>query len=118
MKTNGDHDLAWTVLADGSRRAILALLTQDPLAVGEIADRLPISRPAVSQHLRVLKDAGVVADRQYGTRRVYSVDAAALSALRDQLDTFWSRTLDGFVETVTHSSGNQPTTEEQDETND
>ncbi|ALG84314.1 ArsR/SmtB family transcription factor [Gordonia phthalatica] len=113
MKTNGDQELAWTVLGDGSRREILALLTRDPLAVGEIADRLPISRPAVSQHLKVLKDAGVVADQQHGTRRVYSVNAAALSALRDQLETFWSRTLDGFAETATQSIN-----AEQDETND
>lgn len=74
------------------------MLADEPQAVGELADRLPISRPAVSQHLRVLKDAGVVIDEVQGTRRVYRVDAVALSALKDQLDTFWQRTLAGFSE--------------------
>lgn len=74
------------------------MLADEPRAVGELADRLPISRPAVSQHLRVLKDAGVVIDEVQGTRRVYRVDAVALSALKDQLDTFWQRTLAGFSE--------------------
>jgi DNA-binding transcriptional ArsR family regulator len=90
--------LAWEVLADTSRRQIVAMLAERPRAVGELADRLPISRPAVSQHLRVLKDAGVVVDEALGTRRVYRVDAAALNALKDQLDTFWQRTLAGFAE--------------------
>ncbi|MBM7366604.1 ArsR/SmtB family transcription factor [Gordonia hydrophobica] len=110
MKTNGDNESAWTVLGDGSRREILELLTRDRMAVGELADRLPISRPAVSQHLKVLKDAGVVTDEQHGTRRVYSVNAVALSALRDQLDAFWSRALSGFTDAAQRST---PT--EQDE---
>lgn len=88
----------WDVLSDGSRRDIIAALAERPQAVGELASTLPISRPAVSQHLRVLKNAGVVTDRVDGTRRVYSVDALALSALKDQLDTFWRRTLTGFAE--------------------
>jgi len=84
------------VLGDPSRRAIVACLAQRPKAVGELADELPISRPAVSQHLRVLKEAGLVADRAEGTRRVYRLNPAGLAALRDQLDTFWSRALAGF----------------------
>ncbi|TAM85773.1 MAG: ArsR family transcriptional regulator, partial [Jatrophihabitans sp.] len=85
-------------MGDSSRRQIVAALAARPRAVGELADGLPISRPAVSQHLRVLKDAGVVVDEAAGTRRVYRVDAVALSALKDQLDTFWRRTLAGFSE--------------------
>lgn len=98
---------AWDVLADGSRRQIVSLLAARPRAVGELADELPISRPAVSQHLRVLKDAGVVVDEVQGTRRVYSVDAVALIALKDQLDTFWRRTLGGFAASV-DSVGGRP----------
>lgn len=96
-----DHSaLAWEVFGDASRRQIVAVLADEPRAVGELADRLPISRPAVSQHLRMLKDAGVVIDEVKGTRRVYRVDPVALSALKDQLDTFWQRTLTGFSEVV------------------
>lgn len=94
--TTDRSGFAWDVLGDTSRRQIVAVLAEGPRAVGELADRLPISRPAVSQHLRVLKDAGVVLDEVHGTRRVYHVDAVALSALKDQLDTFWQRTLAGF----------------------
>lgn len=82
----------------------MAALSETPLAVGELADQLPISRPAVSQHLRVLKTAGVVVDEVRGTRRVYSVDPVALAALRDQLDTFWRRTLDSFTELAQRSA--------------
>jgi DNA-binding transcriptional ArsR family regulator len=86
----------WDVLADRSRRQIVSVLASSPRAVGELADQLPISRPAVSQHLRVLKDAGLVIDEVRGTRRVYRLDAIALSAFKDQLDTFWQRALAGF----------------------
>jgi DNA-binding transcriptional ArsR family regulator len=110
VTTNGTDTSAWDVLGDGSRREILTVLARTPLAVGELADRLPISRPAVSQHLRVLKEAGVVVDEERGTRRVYSVDAAALTALRDQLDTFWSRTLAGFTDLVNGSPTEQEET--------
>jgi DNA-binding transcriptional ArsR family regulator len=89
---------AWDVLSDHSRRQIVSVLAASPRAVGELADQLPISRPAVSQHLRVLKDAGLVIDEVQGTRRVYRVDSVALQALKDQLDTFWQRTLAGFSE--------------------
>jgi DNA-binding transcriptional ArsR family regulator len=74
----------------------VACLAQRPRAVGELADELPISRPAVSQHLKVLKDAGLVTDRAVGTRRVYRLNPAGVGALRDQLDTFWGRALEGY----------------------
>lgn len=86
----------WDALGDPTRRAIIACLAERPRAVGELAEMLPISRPAVSQHLRVLKDAGLVTDRTAGTRRVYRLNPAGVAALRDQLDTYWSRALDGF----------------------
>jgi DNA-binding transcriptional ArsR family regulator len=69
-------------------------------AVGELADALPISRPAVSQHLKVLKDAGLVAERVAGTRRIYRLNPAGVAAMRDQLDTYWNRALAGFQEAV------------------
>jgi DNA-binding transcriptional ArsR family regulator len=83
-------------LGDPSRFAIVQCLAERPRAVGELADQLPISRQAVSQHLRVLKDAGLVADRAVGTRRVYRLNPAGVTALKDQLDTFWRRALDGY----------------------
>ena len=90
----------WEILGDPSRRAIVECLAVRPRAVGELAGELPISRPAVSQHLRVLKEAGLVDDEAAGTRRVYRLNPAGVSALRDQLDMFWQRTLQGFQETV------------------
>jgi DNA-binding transcriptional ArsR family regulator len=90
----------WDVLGDPTRRAIVEHLAAQPLAVGEIADHLPVSRPAVSQHLKVLKDAGLVSDRAVGTRRVYRLNPAGVSALRDQLDTFWRRALAGYQDVV------------------
>lgn len=89
-------DDGWDALGDPTRRAIVACLAERPRAVGEIAEVLPISRPAVSQHLKVLKEAGLVTDRAAGTRRVYRLNPAGVAALRDQLDTYWSRALDGF----------------------
>ena len=91
---------AWDLLGDPTRRAIVECLAERPRAVGELADVLPISRPAVSQHLKVLKDAGLVTDRAAGTRRVYRLNPAGVAALRDQLETFWNRTLDGFQNIV------------------
>jgi DNA-binding transcriptional ArsR family regulator len=90
----------WEALGDPSRFAIVQCLAERPRAVGDIADDLPISRQAVSQHLRVLKDAGLVADQAVGTRRVYRLNPAGVSALKDQLDTFWRRALDGYQNTV------------------
>jgi DNA-binding transcriptional ArsR family regulator len=85
-------------LGDPTRRRIFERLRQGPLAVGELADGLPISRPAVSQHLRVLKEAGLVVDRKLGTRRLYEVDPDGLGELRDWLDDFWSEALARFRE--------------------
>jgi DNA-binding transcriptional ArsR family regulator len=89
-------DDGWDALGDPSRRAILECLAVRPRAVGELADELPISRPAVSQHLKVLKEAGLVTDRAAGTRRVYRLNPAGVGALRDQLETFWTRALEGY----------------------
>jgi DNA-binding transcriptional ArsR family regulator len=86
----------WEALGDPTRRAIVACLAEGPRAVGQLADQLPISRPAVSQALAVLKQAGLVTDRAVGTRRVYRLSPEGLGALRDQLDTFWNRALEGY----------------------
>ncbi|MGH3639563.1 MAG: ArsR/SmtB family transcription factor [Mycobacterium sp.] len=86
----------WGALADGTRRAIFKRLAGGPMAVGELAKGLPVSRPAVSQHLKVLKCAGLVADRAVGTRRVYQVDPKGVEALRSELDMFWGKALDAF----------------------
>jgi len=85
-----------TALGDPTRQAILDRLTHGPMAVGQLADVLPVSRPAVSQHLKVLKDVGLVFDQQQGTRRVYQVDPAGLAVLRRHLDGFWERSLAAF----------------------
>lgn len=82
----------------------MACLAERPRAVGQLAEQLPISRPAVSQHLKVLKDAGLVTDHAEGTRRVYRLDPAGLAALRDQLETFWNRALDGYQDVVDQST--------------
>ncbi len=95
----------WLALADGTRRAIVERLAHGPLAVGELARDLPVSRPAVSQHLKVLKSAGLVRDRAAGTRRVYQLDPAGLEAIRADLDRFWSRALAGYADTFTQIQG-------------
>jgi DNA-binding transcriptional ArsR family regulator len=83
-------------LGDGTRRAVFERLAQGPRAVGDIADGLPVSRPAVSQHLRVLRDAGLVVVTKDGTRRLYEVDPGGLGALRRYLDGFWTESLAAF----------------------
>lgn len=85
-------------LGDPTRRRILEVVRDGAKPVGEIARHVPVSRPAVSQHLRVLKEAGLVHDRQDGTRRLYSVDRAGLVALRAYLETFWDTALAAFKE--------------------
>jgi DNA-binding transcriptional ArsR family regulator len=90
------QDDAWDLIGDGTRRTIMLRLAERPQAVGELAAQLPVSRPAVSQHLKVLKDAGLVAEQAAGTRRIYRLNEAGVAALRDQLDVFWNRTLAGF----------------------
>ena len=90
----------WTALGDPTRKAIFELLADRPRAVVELAGELPVSRPAVSQHLRVLKDAGLVVDQPAGTRRIYRIDADGLAALRADLDRFWSKTLAAYKAAV------------------
>src|SRR5947208_12561080 len=83
-------------LGDPTRRSIFEQLRNGPRAVGEIAAELPVSRPAVSQHLRVLKEAGLVVERRNGTRRIYRVDPDGLGELRDYFDDFWNEALAAF----------------------
>jgi DNA-binding transcriptional ArsR family regulator len=85
-----------TALADPTRRAIFERLREGPRPVGEIAEELPVSRPAVSQHLRVLKEAGLVTERKDGTRRLYRIEPAGVAALRDYFDQFWTDALAAF----------------------
>jgi DNA-binding transcriptional ArsR family regulator len=85
-----------SALADPTRRAVFERLKEGPRPVGEIASGLPVTRPAVSQHLKVLKDAGLVADRSVGTRRIYYIDPKGLGAMRAWLDQFWEASLDAF----------------------
>jgi DNA-binding transcriptional ArsR family regulator len=87
-------------LGDPTRLAILARLADQPRAVVDLARELPVSRPAVSQHLRVLKEAGLVVDQAIGNRRIYRADPEGLAAVRDQLDEFWSRALTSFKTTI------------------
>ena len=87
-------------LGDPTRLAILERLADRPLAVVDLARELPVSRPAVSQHLRVLKDAGLVVDHAMGNRRIYRADPDGLALLRDQLERFWSRALAAYKTTV------------------
>ena len=83
----------WSALADGTRRAIVSRLAEGPQAVGQLAAQLPVTRSAVSQHLKILKNAGLVSEHAVGTRRIYRLNPTAVAALRDQLDTFWQRAL-------------------------
>ncbi|HLM30375.1 MAG TPA: metalloregulator ArsR/SmtB family transcription factor [Solirubrobacterales bacterium] len=87
---------AWAALGDPTRRAILGHLAERPRPVGDLARKLPVSRPAVSQHLKVLKEADLVTDESAGTRRIYRVNPDGLTELRAQLDHFWSQTLANF----------------------
>src|ERR1044072_4212976 len=88
---------AFTALADPTRREIFERVAARPQAVGELAGDLPVSRPAVSQHLKVLSEAGLVTARPDGTRRIYELDPQGISGLRDYLDGFWQRSLDAFA---------------------
>ena len=91
-------------LADPTRREVFDRLRDGGLAVGEIARGLPVSRPAVSQHLKVLKDAGLVADRAEGTRRIYHIDPNGLAAMRAWLDQFWDVALQAFAAEIENES--------------
>ena len=90
----------WTALGDPTRRSIFERLVERPRAVTELASELPVSRPAVSQHLRVLKDAGLVVDRQAGKHRIYQVNPDGLGVLRAELELFWSKTLAAYKTVV------------------
>ena len=90
------YALAMDALGDGTRREILERLRRGPLAVGELAKELPVSRPAVSQHLRVLKEASLVTERRNGTRHLYRVNTDGLAEVRDYLESFWSDVLAAF----------------------
>lgn len=94
------HPNAWDALGDPTRRAIFEHIARGPLAVGELADHFPVSRPAVSQHLRILKEAGLVVDRADGRRRVYAINPAGLVRLRADLDRFWTLALSNFKDAV------------------
>jgi DNA-binding transcriptional ArsR family regulator len=96
----------WSALADGTRRAIVSRLAEGPQAVGQLAAQLPVTRSAVSQHLKILKNAGLVSEHAVGTRRIYRLNPTAVAALRDQLDTFWQRALASYVDVA-----EQPTEE-------
>jgi DNA-binding transcriptional ArsR family regulator len=96
----------WTALGDPTRRAIFERLADRPRAVGELARELPVSRPAVSQHLKVLKDAGLVVDRRAGTRRIYQLNPDGVGSLRADLERFWNRALAAYKTAV-----EQPTEE-------
>jgi DNA-binding transcriptional ArsR family regulator len=103
--TNGTTALA--ALGEPTRRAIFERLADGPLAVGEIADGLPVSRPAVSQHLKVLKQAGLVRDEAAGTRRMYSVDPDGLAALEAYFERFWTSALAAFKDAAQHHEQEQ-----------
>ena len=99
MKTNQGTvltDRAFTALGDPTRRAIFERLAERPRAVGDLAQVVPVSRPAVSQHLKLLKDAGLLTDRAEGTRRIYQVNPDGVAMLREYLDRFWNRALVAF----------------------
>jgi DNA-binding transcriptional ArsR family regulator len=91
-------DVVLDALGDGTRRRVVELLRHGPMPVGELAEHLPVSRPAVSQHLKVLKGAGLVVERREGTRRLYSVDPRGATALQAYVERVWGETLDRFKE--------------------
>src|SRR6266702_3864986 len=101
--TNG-----WAALADPTRRMIFERLIEHPCAVGALAAELPVSRPAVSQHLKVLKDAGLVVDKRAGKQRIYQVDPDGLAVLRAELDRFWTKTLAAYKTVVEQPTQGDP----------
>jgi DNA-binding transcriptional ArsR family regulator len=102
------YESALDALGDPTRRAIFEHLADQPSAVGELADRLPVTRPAVSQHLRILKDAGLVTDRRDGSRRIYRLDPTGIGQLRDELDRFWGSALSAFKVVAERERGTTP----------
>jgi DNA-binding transcriptional ArsR family regulator len=91
-----NQTLAFAALGDPTRRLVFERIARRPMSVGKLAGGLAVSRPAVSQHLKVLKDAGLVIDREEGTRRIYSIDPRGIAAMRTYLDRFWDRSLAAF----------------------
>ena len=91
------NTLAFAALAEPMRQTIVERLAERPMAVGELAAGLPVTRPAVSQHLKVLKEARLVRDEARGTRRIYSIDPAGLGAIRAWLDRFWDQALAAYA---------------------
>jgi DNA-binding transcriptional ArsR family regulator len=94
----------WAALADPTRRSIFERVAERPQAVGALASGLPVSRPAVSQHLKVLKEAGLVTDRRDGNRRIYQANPDGVAALRAELDRFWSQALATYKAIVEEDS--------------
>jgi len=94
------YENALAALADPTRRRVFEALRRGPRSVGSLAERLPVSRPAVSQHLKVLKEAGLVSDKSEGTRRVYQIDPRGLAQIRKWLDQFWDIALEAFAAEV------------------
>jgi DNA-binding transcriptional ArsR family regulator len=103
------YQTALEALADPTRRLVFERLRQGPSAVGRLAVGMPVSRPAVSQHLRVLKEAGLVTEEHEGTRRIYRIDPKGLGQLRAWLDQFWESALDAFKAEVEKDEGDKPT---------
>ena len=97
----------WSVLADDTRRAIVIRLAEGPLAVGRLAEGLPVTRSAVSQHLKILKAARLVTDHAAGTRRLYAIDPRGIETLRAWLDGFWDQTLTAFKEAAEREAGKE-----------
>ena len=97
---NSYQELQLDALGDATRRAILARLLNGPLPVGELARGFPVSRPAISQHLRLLKQANLVMNRAVGTRRVYQLHPEGFNSLREYFDQFWGIALDSFKSKV------------------
>ena len=98
MKTYRETQL--DAVGDATRRAILARLSKGPLSVGKLADEFPVSRPAISQHLRILKEAKLVSDRAQGTKRVYQLNPEGLASLRDYFEQLWSHALAAYKRKV------------------
>ena len=101
------YEATLAALADPTRRAILELL-REPMSVSELADQMPVSRPAVSQHLAVLREASLVTERREGTKHIYAADPAGLAALREYLETFWGRALESFAAAAKREKHSKP----------
>ncbi len=97
-QSDDGFDASFAALGDPTRRAIFERVARAPAAVGEVAAELPVSRPAVSQHLKVLKEAGLVTETAQGTRRIYRIDPRGIGAMRDWLDRHWAEALAAFAD--------------------